>query len=93
MSTAVEGVLDKVTRAIVNGNRVQLTGFGMFEKGARAARRARNPQTGETVWAKKTSVPALRADATLKSVVSGQMVVRKSWIAVRAAVGRVIASR
>ena len=70
-STAVEGVLDEITRAIVKGDRVQLTGFGTFEKRARAARTARNPQTGETVKVKKTSVPAFKAGATLKSVVSG----------------------
>lgn len=70
-STAVEGVLDEITRAIVKGDRVQLTGFGTFEKRARAARKARNPQTGETVKVKKTSVPAFRAGATLKAVVSG----------------------
>lgn len=70
-ATAVEGVLDEITRAIVKGDRVQLTGFGTFEKRARAARTARNPQTGETVKVKKTSVPAFKAGATLKSVVSG----------------------
>lgn len=70
-STAVEGVLDEITRAVVKGDRVQLTGFGTFEKRARPARTARNPRTGETVKVKKSTVPAFRAGATLKSVVSG----------------------
>jgi DNA-binding protein HU-beta len=69
--TAVEGVLDEITRALVKGDRVQITGFGTFEKRARPARTARNPRTGETIKVKKTSAPAFKAGATLKSVVSG----------------------
>lgn len=70
-ATAVEGVLDEITRAVVRGERVALTGFGTFEKRVRAARTARNPSTGETIKVKKTSVPAFKAGATLKSFVSG----------------------
>jgi len=69
---AVEGVLDEITRALVKGERVAITGFGTFEKRLRPARTARNPRTGETVKVKKTHVPAFKAGATLKSVVSGE---------------------
>jgi DNA-binding protein HU-beta len=70
-ATAVEGVLDEITRAVVRGERVSLTGFGTFEKRVRAARTARNPATGESIKLKKTLVPAFKAGATLKSFVSG----------------------
>jgi DNA-binding protein HU-beta len=70
-ATAVDGVLDEITRAVVRGERVALTGFGTFEKRVRAARTARNPATGEAIKLKKTSVPAFKAGATLKSFVSG----------------------
>jgi DNA-binding protein HU-beta len=70
-ATALDGVIDEITRALVNGERVSLTGFGTFEKRARAARTARNPATGEPIKLKKTSVPAFKAGATLKSFVSG----------------------
>jgi DNA-binding protein HU-beta len=69
--TAVDGLIDEITRALVKGDRVQITGFGTFEKRDRAARIARNPATGATVKVKKTSVPAFKAGATLKAVVSG----------------------
>jgi DNA-binding protein HU-beta len=70
-AAAVDGVLDEITRAVVRGERVALTGFGTFEKRVRAARTARNPATGEAIKLKKTSVPAFKAGATLKSFVSG----------------------
>lgn len=70
-ATAVDGVLDEITRAVVRGERVALTGFGTFEKRVRAARTARNPATGAAIKLKKTSVPAFKAGATLKSFVSG----------------------
>lgn len=70
-ATAVDGVLDEITRAVVRGERVALTGFGTFEKRVRAARTARNPATGEAIKLKKTSVPAFKAGTTLKSFVSG----------------------
>ena len=68
---AVDGVLDEITRALVRGDRVSLTGFGTFEKRVRNARTARNPATGESIKLKKTSVPAFKAGSTLKSYVSG----------------------
>lgn len=55
---AVDAVLDAMVRAVVAGDRVSVTGFGSFEKVDRPARYARNPQTGERVRVKKTSVPA-----------------------------------
>jgi DNA-binding protein HU-beta len=72
-AAAVEGVLDEVARALVKGEKVSITGFGTFEKRERAARTARNPATGERIRVKKTSVPAFRAGATLKDVVSGRV--------------------
>ncbi len=54
---AVDHVLDAIVRAVVAGERVSVTGFGSFEKVDRPARYARNPQTGERVRVKKTSVP------------------------------------
>jgi DNA-binding protein HU-beta len=68
---AVDAVLDAVVRAVVNGDRVSVTGFGSFEKVDRPARYARNPQTGERVRVKKTSVPRFRAGQGFKDLVSG----------------------
>lgn len=69
-STALDAVLSEVQSAVAKGERVAITGFGVFEKRVRAARTARNPRTGEAVKVKKTSVPAFRAGAGFKEVVA-----------------------
>ena len=68
---SVEAFLDTVYRTVQKGEKVAITGFGVFEKRERAARMARNPATGEKVRVKKTSVPAFRAGQEFKDVVSG----------------------
>jgi DNA-binding protein HU-beta len=68
---AVDAVLDAIVRAVVAGDRVSVTGFGSFEKVDRPARYARNPQTGERVRVKKTSVPRFRPGQGFKDLVSG----------------------
>jgi DNA-binding protein HU-beta len=68
---AVDAVIDQIIRAVTAGEKVSITGFGVFEKRDRKARTARNPRTGEAVKVKKTSVPAFRAGQAFKDVVSG----------------------
>ena len=70
-STAVEAVVDAITRAVAKGEKVGITGFGVFEKVDRAARTARNPATGAAVKLKKTSVPKFRPGQGFKDIVSG----------------------
>ena len=68
---AVEAVIDTVTRAVASGERVAITGFGVFEKVVRPARTGRNPRTGAAVKIKKTSVPKFKPGQSFKDVVSG----------------------
>jgi DNA-binding protein HU-beta len=70
-AATVEAFLDTVYRTVQKGEKVALTGFGVFEKRDRAARTARNPATGEKVKVKKTSVPAFRAGQEFRNVVNG----------------------
>ncbi len=70
-TTAVEAVLDHITRAVVAGDKVALAGFGTFQKVARKARTARNPLTGAAVKVKATSVIKFKPAVQLKEVVSG----------------------
>ena len=72
-SEAVEAVIDTITRTVAKGEKVAITGFGIFEKVERAARTARNPATGAAVKVKKTSVPKFRPGTQLKAVVSGAL--------------------
>ncbi|MCW2605554.1 MAG: histone family protein DNA-binding protein, partial [Frankiales bacterium] len=67
---AVEAVLDVITRAVAAGEKVSLTGFGIFEKVERAARTARNPSTGESIDVAETAVPKFRAGSAFKEVVA-----------------------
>jgi DNA-binding protein HU-beta len=69
-TAALDAVLSEIQNAVTKGDKVSITGFGVFEKRVRAARTARNPRTGEAVKVKKTSVPAFRAGASFKDMVA-----------------------
>ena len=70
---AVEQVIDTIVRAVQRGEKVTITGFGVFEKRKRAPRVARNPRTGETVKVKAVNVPSFRPGAQFKSVIAGKV--------------------
>jgi DNA-binding protein HU-beta len=78
---ALEAVVDTITRSVVSGEKVIITGFGAFEKVARGARIARNPATGAQVKVKKTSVPKFKAGAELKAYVNGSKKLAKAAVA------------
>lgn len=67
---AVDAVIDAITDAPKKGEKVSLTGFGTFEVRNRAARTARNPQTGETIQVKASKAPAFKAGKALKDAVN-----------------------
>lgn len=69
---AVNGLTDIITRAVTKGEKVSITGFGTFESVNRAARTARNPQTGATVKVKKSTAPKFKAGAQFKDAVNGK---------------------
>jgi DNA-binding protein HU-beta len=62
-------ILEEVGDAMRKGEAVQLMGFGTFEPRKRAARSARNPQTGERVRVRATTAPAFKASQKLKDYV------------------------
>ena len=65
----VEGLLDKITEVLKSGDKVALTPFGQFRIRDRAARIARNPQTGEPVNVPAKRVLRFTAGRTLKEAV------------------------
>lgn len=65
----VEGLLDKITEVLKSGDKVALTPFGQFRIRDRAARIARNPQTGEPVHVPAKRVLRFTAGRTLKEAV------------------------
>ena len=58
---ALRTVQNIISDTVAGGEKVTLPGFGTFEKRERAARTARNPQTGESIKVKKTSVPGFKS--------------------------------
>src|SRR6266516_7437646 len=69
---AVNAVLDTIQSTVAKGDKVAITGFGVFEKAVRPARTARNPATGAAIKVPKSSVPKFRAGADFKAVVNGE---------------------
>jgi DNA-binding protein HU-beta len=66
---AVNEVFDVISETMSNGDTVQLIGFGNFEVRERAARKGRNPQTGEEIDIPATKTPAFKAGKQLKDAV------------------------
>jgi DNA-binding protein HU-beta len=87
-AAALDAVIDTIYASVTRGERVALTGFGIFEKRERAARMARNPATGAAVRVKKTAVPAFRAGAEFKAVTSGARKIAKAPAKKAAAVAK-----
>ena len=75
---AVNAVLETIQSAVASGDKVAITGFGVFEKSERPARTARNPATGATIQVPKTSVPKFRPGADFKALVNGEKPGRRS---------------
>jgi len=72
-ASAVDGLLSTIVETVQSGESVSLTGFGVFEARARAARVGRNPRTGQTVAVPAATVPAFRAGTAFKTAVGGSV--------------------
>jgi DNA-binding protein HU-beta len=70
MSRALDALLGTITDALKAGEKVAVTGFGTFEVRDRAARTARNPQTGEEIDVPAQRAPAFKAGKALKDAVN-----------------------
>ena len=69
---AVNAVLEAIQSAVASGDKVAITGFGVFEKTDRPARTARNPATNEAIQVPASSVPKFRPGADFKALVNGE---------------------
>ncbi|MEL7429689.1 MAG: integration host factor subunit beta [Pseudomonadota bacterium] len=66
VENVVNAILNEITHALSEGNRVELRGFGAFSVKNRAARSARNPKTGEMVSVKEKWVPFFKTGKELR---------------------------
>ncbi|MCD6220208.1 HU family DNA-binding protein [Candidatus Calescamantes bacterium] len=67
---AVDAVLSAITQALKSGEDVRLVGFGTFQVRKRAARKGRNPRTGDTLSIPAKKVPVFKAGKALKEAVA-----------------------
>jgi DNA-binding protein HU-beta len=69
---AINATLEAIGDALADkkDGKVALIGFGTFEARDRAAKTARNPQTGATINVPATKVAAFKAGAALKAKVA-----------------------
>ncbi len=67
---ALNGLIEVIGDAIAKGEKVQLIGFGTFERKDRPARTARNPRPGEEVKLAASQAPAFKAGKALKDKVN-----------------------
>ncbi|AIM24983.1 HU family DNA-binding protein [Melissococcus plutonius] len=68
-TSAVDAVFATIQESLAKGEKVQLIGFGNFEVRERAARKGRNPQTGDEIQIEASKVPAFKPGKALKDAV------------------------
>lgn len=66
----INATIETITSSLVKGDKVQVSGFGIFEVKAREARVGRNPRTKETIQIPATRLPAFKASKALKDAVA-----------------------
>ena len=67
----VSTIFDEITDALVDGNRVELRGFGAFSVRHRDARTGRNPRTGEAVDVAAKQMPFFKCGKELRERLAG----------------------
>ena len=66
----VDAVFDGITDSLKRGDEVSVVGFGTFKVKHRAARKGRNPKTGEEIEIAAANVPSFKAGKGLKDAVN-----------------------
>jgi DNA-binding protein HU-beta len=67
---AVDAITSAITKALADGDQVTLVGFGTFSVRERAARKGRNPRSGEEIQIAAAKLPAFKAGKSLKEAVN-----------------------
>ena len=65
-SVIVNLIIENISKALSEGDKVELRGFGSFKVKSRNPRKARNPRTGESVDVPAKLVPYFKASNELK---------------------------
>lgn len=66
---AVDAVFESIQEALTHDSKIQIIGFGNFEVRERAARKGRNPQTGQEIEIAASKVPVFKPGKALKDAI------------------------
>ena len=66
VSKIIDTLFDCITKALKNGERIELRGFGTFTTKLRDARIGRNPKTGEPVAIPQKKMPFFKMGKSMK---------------------------
>lgn len=67
---AINALVDTIIEEVAKGEKIQLVGFGTFEKRERKEREGLNPQTGEKITIPASNVPAFKVGKAFKDAVN-----------------------
>jgi DNA-binding protein HU-beta len=67
---AIDSIIETISKAVANGENVQLIGFGSFSTGARAAGVGRNPSTGAEIHVAAAKTVKFTAGKSFKELVN-----------------------
>jgi DNA-binding protein HU-beta len=67
---AVKAIMEVITEAMQNGEKVSLIGFGSFEVQNRPARAGRNPQTGATIQVPAKNIVKFKPGSNLQDAIN-----------------------
>lgn len=71
-AAAIDGFIEAISRALAQGNRVEIRGFGTFKVVNRAARIGRNPRAGTYIQIPPRRAPVFKPSRELRNRVSQQ---------------------
>ncbi|HHU94429.1 MAG TPA: integration host factor subunit beta [Alcaligenaceae bacterium] len=74
----VKTILDAMTAALANGQRIEIRGFGSFSLSTRSSRVGRNPRSGEQVLVPAKQVPHFKAGKELRERVDQAFLAEKN---------------
>ena len=67
---AINATIDTIIKAVADGDKIQLTGFGTFQQRQRNARTGVDPRTGNSIEIPASKVPAFKAGKGFKDIVN-----------------------
>ena len=65
----MDAFTDEITKVLKSGDKVNITGFGIFKVADRKAREGRNPKTGETIQIAASKKPRFTPGKVFKEAI------------------------